>query len=452
MTADPMTTTAPPGPPHKAVHAPSARVTGADGAMAAVTVVAVCAGTALLDGRLDPGGTLPLALQLGLLLLVRRRWPIAVLLLGVQAVIVFRSAGLTDVGWVWPVTAAYFTLAATDRPGQPGRPGLPWAIGIGLVELGFAAAWEASTGAAPRTVLASTGAEALWLALVLAVATAHRDRLRWRAEVDAGVLRAAREREAEALRRIAEARLQIARELHDVVAHTLTVVGVQLRVAGEALDDSPDEARAALATAQRVRKDAVNDLRSLIDVLRDPDDESGDGIGEGSGDGIRDRSGDGIGDSRGGFPAPRSPARLAPQAGLDDLEALVDRIRSTGLEVRLETSGELSRAPAPASLAAYRVVQESLTNTVRHAGAARATVRVLLTGGALHVHVVDDGNGTGTGTGDTDTQADREGGGHGVRGMRERVRALGGTFEAGPDHPRGGYAVRAELPVPGFRP
>ncbi|MEU7119235.1 sensor histidine kinase [Streptomyces zaomyceticus] len=434
MTADPMTTTTPPGRPHTAVHAPSARVTGADWAVSAVTVIAVCAGTALLDGRLDPGGALPLALQLGLLLLVRRRWPVAVLLLGVQAVIVFRSAGLTDVGWVWPVTAAYFTLAAADRPGPPGRPGLPWAIGIGLVQLGFAAAWEASTGAAPRTVLASTGAEALWLALVLAVAAAHRDRRRWRAEVDAGLLRAAREQETEARRRIAEARLQIARELHDVVAHTLTVVGVQLRVAGEALDDAPDEARTALATAQRVRKDAVNDLRSLIDVLRDPDDGSGNGIGGG------------IGDPRGSVPATRDPDRLAPRAGLDDLEALVDRIRSTGLDVRLETSGELSRAPAPASLAAYRVVQESLTNTVRHAGAARATVRVLLTGGTLHVHVVDDG------TGDAGTQADQDGGGHGVRGMRERVRALGGTFEAGPDRPRGGYAVRAELPVSGFRP
>ncbi|WP_405873863.1 sensor histidine kinase [Streptomyces zaomyceticus] len=438
MTADPTTTTTPTGRPRAAVDAPSARVTGADWAVSAVTVIAVCAGTALLDGRLDPGGALPLALQLGLLLLVRRRWPIAVLLLGVQAVIVFRSSGLTDVGWVWPVTAAYFTLAATGRPGPPGRPGLPWAIGVGLVELGFAAAWEASAGAAPRTVLASTGAEALWLALVLAVAAAHRDRRRWRAEVDAGMLRAAREQDAEARRRIAEARLQIARELHDVVAHTLTVVGVQLRVAGEALDDSPDEARTALATAQRVRKDAVNDLRSLIDVLRDPDDGSGDR----SGDGIVS----GIGDRRGAVPATRPPARLAPQAGLDDLEALVDRIRSTGLDVRLETSGELSRAPAPASLTAYRVVQESLTNTVRHAGAARATVRVLLTGGALHVHVVDNG------AGDTGTQTDQEGGGHGLRGMRERVRALGGTFEAGPDRPRGGYSVRAELPVPGFRP
>ncbi|MFD7965184.1 sensor histidine kinase [Streptomyces zaomyceticus] len=446
MTADPMTTTTPPGRPDTAVHAPSARVTGVDWAVSAVTVIAVCAGTALLDGRLDPGGALPLALQLGLLLLVRRRWPIAVLLLGVQAVIVFRSAGLTDVGWVWPVTAAYFTLAAADRPGPPGRPGLPWALGIGLVQLGFAAAWEASAGAAPRTVLASTGAEALWLALVLAVAAAYRDRRRWRAEVDAGVLRAAREQEAEARRRIAEARLQIARELHDVVAHTLTVVGVQLRVVGEALDDAPDEARTALATAQRVRKDAVNDLRSLIDVLRDLDDGSGDGIGDGVGGGISDGISGGVGDRRGSVPATRPPARLAPQAGLDDLEALVDRIRSMGLDVRLETSGELSRAPAPASLAAYRVVQESLTNTVRHAGAARATVRVLLTGGALHVHVVDDG------TGDAGTQAGQEGGGHGVRGMRERVRALGGTFEAGPDRPRGGYAVRAELPVPGFRP
>ncbi|MEV5969322.1 histidine kinase [Streptomyces sp. NPDC051921] len=413
MIADRTTSELPATLPARGAVTPSRPLPPADLAMAAVTVLAVLAGTAFLGGRLDPAGALPLALQLGLVLLVRRRWPVLVLLFSVQTVIVFRSAGLTDAGWVWPVTAAYFTLAADDRPR---RPGLPWAIGIGLVELGFAASWEAAAGNDPRGVLGSLGAEALWLALVLSVAAAYRNWHRWRAELDASLRRAAQEQDAEAGRRITEARLQIARELHDVVAHTLTVVGVQLRVVAESLDDSPEEARTALATAQHVRTQAVKDLRSLIDVLHDPTDRT----------------------------AQETPLRLTPEAGVEGLRALIDRMDSSGLDIRLETTGDLSAVPAPVSLAAYRVVQESLTNTVRHARASRSTVRLCCTAEEVSIAVVDDGIGSGTGA---DGAV-----GHGVSGMRERVRALGGTFAAGPDGEKGGYVVRATIPVPGFRP
>lgn len=391
-----------------------------DLAVAVVTVLGVLAGTALLGGRLDQAGVTPLALQLGLVLLLRRRWPVTVLLLSVQAVIVFRSAGLTDVGWVWPATAAYATLAADDRPG---RPGLPWALAIGAVELGFAASWESAAGEDPRTVLGSVGAEALWLAAVLAAAVAYRNTRRWRAELAEGMRRAAREKEREAGRRVTAARLQIARELHDVVAHTLTVVGVQLRVAGEALEDSPEEAREALATAQQVRAQAVQDLRSLVGILRDPDETAG---------------------------APGAdPLELAPSTGLDGLPDLLDRVRASGLEVKLDATGDTSTLPAPVALAAYRVVQESLTNTVRHAGARSATVRLRCTDERLTIEISDDGAGE---KGQT-----REG--HGLTGMRERITALNGTFEAGPhtgpDAGPGvdqrGFAVRATLPVTVFR-
>ncbi|MFF4013209.1 sensor histidine kinase [Streptomyces sp. NPDC001717] len=324
---------------------------------------------------------MPLALWLGLLLLARRRWPLAVLLLSVQAVVVFRTSGLTDAGWVWPLSAAYATLAADDRPGR--RPGLPWAAGIGLAELAFAATWDTTAGGAtPREGLGSLGAEALWLAVLLAAATAYRNRLRWRAERDERLLRAARERDLEAGRRIAEARLDIARELHDVVGHTLTVVGIQLRVAAEALDDPPQEARAALTTAQQVRTEAVRDLRALVHVLRAP--------GE----------------------APQDPA-----AGVPDIAALIDRMRSAELDIRLETAGDLAAVPAPVSLAVHRIVQEALTNTVRHAAASRADVTVRLVDGRVEVSVTDDGR--------TVAQTS-EAVGHGVRGMDERVRALGG--------------------------
>ncbi|GLW56138.1 sensor histidine kinase [Kitasatospora phosalacinea] len=385
-----------------------------DGLLAVGTVAAVLTVTVRLDGRLDAAGTLPLAVWLGALLLARRRWPLTVLLLGVQAVVVFRTAGLTDVGWVWPVSAAYATLAADDRPG---RPGLPWAAGVGLAELAFAGAWETGPGgAAPREVLGSLGAEALWLAVLLAAATAYRNRLRWRAELDERLLHAARERDLEAGRRIAEARLDIARELHDVVGHTLTVVGLQLRVAAEALDDSPEEARSALATAQQVRTEALRDLRSLVHVLRAPDSAP-------------DRAPGG---------APQDPA-----AGVPEIAALVDRMRSAELDVRLETAGDLAAVPAPVSLAVHRIVQEALTNTVRHARASRAGVDVRCGGGRVEVRVTDDGRAPAQPPGAA---------GHGVRGMDERVRALGGDFSAGPHGEGDGWLVRAVIPVPGFHP
>ncbi|MEU9713862.1 sensor histidine kinase [Streptomyces sp. NPDC047976] len=377
-----------------------------DRLLAAGTAVAVLAGTARLGGRLDVAGALPLALWLSLLLLARCRWPLAVLLLSVQAVVVFRTSGLTDVGWVWPVSAAYAALAADDRPG---RPGLPWAAGVGLAELAFAATWEMTAGGlTPREVIGSLGAEALWLTVLLAAATAYRNRLRWRAERDERLLRAVRERDLEAGRRIAEARLEIARELHDVVGHTLTVVGIQLRVAAEALDDSPQEARAALTTAQQVRTEAVRDLRALVHVLRAP--------GE----------------------TPEGPA-----AGAPEVAALVDRMRSAELDIRLETSGDLAAVAAPLSLAVHRIVQEALTNTVRHAGASRADVSVRCGHGRVEVSVTDDGRNPAKTSGAP---------GHGVRGMDERVRALGGDFSAGPRGGGDGWVVRAAIPVPGFRP
>ncbi|MEV4974654.1 histidine kinase [Streptomyces scopuliridis] len=223
---DELMTDAPPEPTDTARNPPRVLLL-TDLAVAVVTALGVLASTALLGGRLDQAGVTPLALQLGLVLPLRRRWPVTVLLLSVQAVIVFRGAGVTNVGWVWPATPAYATLAADDRPG---RPGLPWAIAIGAVELGFAASWESAAGESPQTVLGSAGAEALWLAAVLAAA-AYRNTRRWRGELAAGMRHDTQEKEREASRRVTAARLQIARELHDVVAHTLTGVGVQLRVA-----------------------------------------------------------------------------------------------------------------------------------------------------------------------------------------------------------------------------
>nr|WP_240981882.1 MULTISPECIES: histidine kinase [unclassified Streptomyces] len=359
---------------------------------------------------------------------------------------------MSDVGWIWPASAAYFLVAAGDgaAPDAAGKRlgpllrrvprGLAFAVAVGVLQVAFAANWERYVaGLGGRGVVAELGAETLWLALVLAAATAWRNGRNWRREEAAGRERAARERAAEARRRAEAERLRIARELHDVVAHTLTVVGVQLRVAVEALDDEPAEARAALRTAQEVRATAVTDLRALIGVLRDPGEDPG-------------------------------AMELAPGRGLDGLGDLVEGVRAAGFRAAVETEGDPAGVPAPVALAVYRIVQESLTNAVRHSGGTRVDVRLRYGSEAVRVEIADDGTGagavgTGTGAGagagagagdgarvgvgaeGAAGERGPGGGGHGVAGMRERVSVLGGEFASGPGE-HGGHTVRAVIPVP----
>ncbi|MFF9475640.1 sensor histidine kinase [Streptomyces roseolus] len=410
-------------------------------AAAAVTAVAVVTAEALAGEGPLLVGAVPYGLGLAVLVLVAGRWPRAALLASVQTVIAFRAAGMSDVGWLWPASAAYFLVAAGDgavsdgsgkRRGALPRRGPALAVAVGVLQVVFAANWERYVaGLDGREVVAELGAETLWLALVLAAATAWRNGRNWRREEAAGRARAARERAAEARRRAEAERLRIARELHDVVAHTLTVVGVQLRVAAEALDDEPAEARAALRTAQEVRATAVADLRALIGVLRDPGEEPG-------------------------------AMELAPGRGLDGLDDLVAGVRAAGLRAAVETEGDPAGVPAPVALAVYRIVQESLTNAVRHSGGTRVDVRLRYGAEAVRVEIADDGAGAGARAGVGARVEERSedgagrgaggvpgtgGGGHGVAGMRERVTVLGGEFASGPGE-HGGHTVRAVIPVP----
>ncbi len=363
-----------------------------DLALAAATFVGVLAGAALAGEPVTYEATLPLAVVLSALVWARRRWPLAALLISAATITAFRTSGLTATGWIWPASVAYFAVAVAGRPRGGG---LRWALGVGLVQLGFAASWEIFVrGGDPQAVLGSLGGELLWLAVVLSAAVAYRNQLLWREQ-------ASERARSEALRRAADERLRIARELHDVVAHTLTVVGLQLRVVIEALDDSPAEAREALRIAQEVRGQAVADLRALVGVLRD----GGDAVD------------------------------LAPPAGLDSLLQLIQRIRASGLNVELSSAGDLHGLPATVGQAIYRLVQESLTNAVRHAQATRVSVRLENSGTVAIAEVTDDGVGTPGLPG------------AGITGMKERVSALGGSFTAGPAS-GGGYAVRAEIPVP----
>ncbi|WP_329389144.1 sensor histidine kinase [Streptomyces sp. NBC_01351] len=210
------------------------------------------------------------------------------------------------------------------------------------------------------------------------------------------------ERVAAERRRVDEERLRIARELHDVLAHSISVINVQAGVGLALLDTDPEQARTALTTIKAASKEALGEVRQVLDTLRAPGD------------------------------APRSPA-----PGLDRLPELVEQAAAAGLTVVVTVEGA-PRALAPGmDLAAFRILQEALTNVVRHSGSRTARIRLGWQPGALELRVDDEGPATGDPAG---------GSGNGLVGMRERASALGGTIEAGP-RPDGGFRVVARLPL-----
>lgn len=216
-------------------------------------------------------------------------------------------------------------------------------------------------------------------------------------------LRLEREAAQQALLAAQEERARIAREMHDVVAHGLSVIVVQADGARYAATKEPQRATEALATIAETGREALTEMRQLLGLLRSED----------------------------------GPA-LAPQPGLADVDALVEEARTTGMPVELRRDPQLPRVPDSVGLTAYRIVQESLTNVRKHAGpAASAEVVLGWDGGSLQVEVADDGRGAATRP---------DGRGLGLAGIRERVAVHGGTVDAGP-RPGGGFAVSARIPV-----
>jgi signal transduction histidine kinase len=216
------------------------------------------------------------------------------------------------------------------------------------------------------------------------------------------------EREQRQRERVAvgDERARIARELHDVVAHSVGVMVVHAQGARRMLDRDPERARQAMETIERTGQTALEEMRSTLGVLRRPD----------------------------------ADAPLAPQPGMDDLGALVEQARQSGLTVELVTEGDPAPLPAGVDRSAYRIVQEALTNTRRHAGPVRARVAVRYGGRELELEISDDGAPGRPRTGAPRTD------GHGLVGMRERVALYGGALHA--DHrPEGGFVVRASLPI-----
>jgi signal transduction histidine kinase len=211
-------------------------------------------------------------------------------------------------------------------------------------------------------------------------------------------------REAEAREAVADERARIARELHDVVGHAVSVMTVQASGVRRLLNPEQDREREALMIVEQTGREALAEMRRLVGVLRRPEE---------------------------------APA-LAPQPSLQFLDRLVEQAREAGLPVDVRIEGEAKELPAGVDLTAYRLVQEALTNAIKHAQATSAEVFVRYEDGAVELQVVDDGRGASDGT--------SESGGHGLVGMRERVTVYGGELEAGP-RPEGGFALKARLPT-----
>jgi signal transduction histidine kinase len=216
--------------------------------------------------------------------------------------------------------------------------------------------------------------------------------------------RAEQEREERAAAAAAAERARIARELHDIIAHNVSVMVVQAEAADEMLErDKPERARTPIRTIEETGRSALTDMRRLLGLLRDSDVQP----------------------------------LLGPPPGIANLELLLVKVREAGLPVELVVEGDPQPLPPGVDLSAYRIVQEALTNALKYAGSAHACVLVRFAPGALELEIADDGAGV---------NGDGTAGGHGLVGMRERVALFGGELEAGPAE-QGGYRVRARLPV-----
>ncbi len=317
-------------------------------------------------------------------LAVRDRWPLVALSASVLAADVYIGLGY-PYGPIF-VSAAFALFAAVQAGHR--RPAAVLAA-IGFV--GYVIAAQVDPNNEDEAGLVHFALVAGWLAMLLTIAELVRVRRAQAAERH-------RAAEDEERRRVGEQRLRLAQELHDVLAHNISLINVQASVALHLIDDRPEQARPALVNIKVASHDALQELRTALDVLRYGDD------------------------------APRTPA-----PNLADLDVLVEGVRAGGLDVRMEIVGPIPPLPAATELAAYRIVQEALTNVTRHAQAKTVTVRLGYDDGVT-IEVLDDGVGGSPNAG------------NGIRGMRERAVALGGSVDAGPQI-GGGFRIAAHLPA-----
>ena len=331
-----------------------------------------------------------------LVLAWRRRWPVAVLAISVAAVTAYTLLGYVNgAALVAPIIALYAVVT---------RVSALRAVAAGLVTVGVLMAASAARNpfgyisAGGYYLIPLMGVAVVFGGIAVVNRRAYAASIRDRAEQDAR-------------RRLDEERLRIARELHDVVAHTMATINVQAGVAVHVLPTRPEAAAEALQTIKTASKEGLRELRAILNVLRQADDAD--------------------------------PTQPAP--GTAQLDALIEGARRAGLNTTFTVTGEPVPLPAAVDLAAYRIVQESLTNAIRHAGPAAAAVSLTYLHDELRIEVTDTGRGpvVGAAAGAAGGEA-----GHGLAGMRERAAAVGGIVETGPG-PRGGFRVAARLPVTG---
>ncbi|HZE04292.1 MAG TPA: sensor histidine kinase [Solirubrobacteraceae bacterium] len=344
---------------------------------------------AILEIILVPFTTAPIAL--------RRYRPLAVLAVTTSAgvlILILTSQAQFPVG----VLVALYTVASRcERPVSIRAAewvALPITVGVSV-----------STGGHLGRIIPQLA--------VFAIAWVLGDNIRTRraylAELEARAARLEREREEKAERAVVDERARIARELHDVIAHNVSVMVVQASAGEELFDTDPRRARESLAAVASTGRAALAELRRLLGVIRAEEERA------------------------------EGPA-YAPQPGIEYVDDLVRQVRQAGLAVELSILGEARELPEGVGLCAYRIVQEALTNTLKHAHASRAQVSVRYVDDALELQVLDDGRGA-------VAARNGENSGHGLIGMRERVALFGGELTARPLSSGGGYEVRARLPL-----
>jgi signal transduction histidine kinase len=328
----------------------------------------------------------------------RRRLPFAAILVGFAAGLIAAAAGVSQHNPFSPIFGVFVGLYSLALYASPRRAlvGLGYAIGAAYAQIAFATHYGESYGGTDFGFIAVLLLAPWLVGKAMRGRVEHIDVLALRAE------KAEREREQRAREAAREERARIARELHDVIAHSVSVMVVQAGAAEEVLRQAPKLALEPIRAVQETGRQALAEMARLLGMLRRDGEELG----------------------------------LAPQPGLDDLETLIEQTRLAGLPVELRVEGVPGPVPVGADLSAYRIVQEALTNARKHAGQAHATVTLRYGAEALELEITDDGTGAGNG----------DGGGHGLVGMRERVALFGGELHAGP-RLGGGFRVHARLPI-----
>jgi signal transduction histidine kinase len=388
------------------------RVRTVDAALATVVTAALLVATILVDRGAEPEArsfdalAALLVVVAGGVLALHRRAPMLVLGVTTTALAIYSlrdySGGPVYGTWI----VAIFAVSVARGPT---RTWVGAAVSTAVIVAtafgggGYVAGSRLVEGRHPTGVVATLFVS--WAGGALLLGGSVRGRRTELAAMEERARHLAETRDEEARRRVAEERLRIARDLHDSVAHSMASISVQAGVGAHVLDERPEDARAALLAIKHASGEALAELRATLGMLRSD------------------------------ATAPREPS-----AGLDRLPSLVESCRAAGLPVVVAVEGEIPSLPPAVDTAAFRIVQEALTNVIRHAGPARATVAVRHGDDGVEIEVTDDGRGTGASRGNGSGEA-----GHGLVGMQERVALLGGELTAG-DRPSGGYRVRVRFP------